>query len=261
MDIKKMFWETISVAIDADGVYPHQMIIVDKDDKMTMCAMDVDYKQILIHAFKEIALRNCKELIFGVDRTTREGQGTEFSEVLTCAHWKDGVWTIGVINYQNEPRIVRDWDWDNEFWNREMLREITDMEKVSQDICKGMEKIIKSSFQDRKITRPEIDPIKLEKWEQDYNKWVKENGVGDDFVKEIFFAGNWLGEELESLGAASEMIEKLCFVHGQRSFLGDPWGSAAKVIADYKNGQVEEPGEELAEKITMELFTSSVSEV
>jgi hypothetical protein len=84
-DIKKMFWDSVSGAIDDEGIYPHHMIIIDKDDKIIFCALDLDFKTVLIHAFKAI-LDDCKELIFGIDRNTKEGQGTEFADVLTCAY-------------------------------------------------------------------------------------------------------------------------------------------------------------------------------
>jgi len=73
--------------------------------------------------------------MLGLDRTTKPGQGTEFADVLTCVLWdaqKDEFtakewreWLkIGVINYQNEPRIVRPIDWDNEYWNGRFKEEL-----------------------------------------------------------------------------------------------------------------------------------------
>ncbi len=50
--------------------------------------------------------------------------------MLTCLYWWDDPeinWgrslKVGVINYQNEPRIVRPWDWGNVFWTAQVLRE------------------------------------------------------------------------------------------------------------------------------------------
>lgn len=258
-DIKTMFWKSVSEAIDAEGVYPHHMIIVDKDNKIIFCALDLDVKSVLIQALKAI-MEECKELIFGLDRATKDGQGTEFADVLTCAHWKDGVWTIGVINYQHEPRIVREWDWNNEFWKAQMLREIAAMERAAN----VLHKIMKSTPKNCETSRPEIDPAKLRKWEENYAHYVEENGAESDFMKEIFLSGDWLADQLSDLGVGKELSDKLCFVHGQRSFANNPWESATKVLADYKNGKIEKPGAELAEKITKEWlggFTTPVSEV
>lgn len=118
----EIFWEMVAGSIDEEGVYPQQMITVE-DGALCVHALCINPPQIMQLVKRKIA-EGVEELIFGLDRTTKPGQGTEFADVLTCGHYKDGQWRVGVINYQHEPRIVRDWDWDNEFWTEAVLYDV-----------------------------------------------------------------------------------------------------------------------------------------
>ena len=120
--LPETFWSMIEGMIDEQGVYPQQLLHIT-DGELSCCSLMLDPPQIVPLA-KKLVAQGAEELIFGLDRTTRPGQGTEFADVLTCAHYKDGEWRVGVINYQHEPRIVRDWDWNNEFWTEAVLYEL-----------------------------------------------------------------------------------------------------------------------------------------
>ena len=125
-DLPTIFHKIITDYIDEKGVYPHQCIWLDQNDKICIAAMDLLPDQVYYHVESVLLLEKPKELIFGLDRSTKEGQGTEFADVLVAIHFKNGKYKVGVINYQFEPtKIVRDWDWDNEFWNNAVEKELS----------------------------------------------------------------------------------------------------------------------------------------
>ena len=129
------FEQWCSTAVDEKGIYPFPMIAITNDGTMEVSALAVSATEAIEHFMKKIVKREVKAIMFGLDRTTNPGQGTEFADVLTCALWEarkdefgSGEWrewlTIGVVNYQNEPRIVRPIDWKNEFWNKKLKEEL-----------------------------------------------------------------------------------------------------------------------------------------
>lgn len=130
MDLVERFHEYVLGMIDEKGVYPSPGMSVDADGKMqvaALCEPDTAFNWF----WNQVTIKQAKECIFGLDRSTRDGQGTEFADVLTCVHWKEGMdgkpwdtsFRIGVINYQNDPRIVRPFDFANEFWSEKMTGE------------------------------------------------------------------------------------------------------------------------------------------
>lgn len=131
MDLAEEFHGHISRVVDEKGVYPFPGMSKDRDGKLTiaaLCETDTAFRWF----WHQIANEQAVECIFGLDRSTLPDQGTEFSDVLTCVHWAEGLdgkpwdtsFRIGVINYQNEPRIVRPFDFANKFWTERMTREV-----------------------------------------------------------------------------------------------------------------------------------------
>lgn len=117
-EIIQDFEKYVAAIIDERGIYPYPCYTLDREGKLGIHALAVnDSEQVLQHVTK-LRMECCKEIIFGIDMTTRPDQGTEFADVLVCGYWKYGArkWEVGVINYQHDPRIVRPFDWDNEFW-------------------------------------------------------------------------------------------------------------------------------------------------
>lgn len=124
----EIYASTVESVIDESGVYPHQAIAVRDDGSMQMMALDVD-----IHTWSRLFWENVQgpntAVIFGLDMRTMPDQGTEFADALVFVHWQrdpdkkladPSCFRTGVINYQNEPRIVRPIDWDNSHWQHWM---------------------------------------------------------------------------------------------------------------------------------------------
>ncbi|MDB6174233.1 MAG: hypothetical protein JWL59_3544 [Chthoniobacteraceae bacterium] len=94
-----------------------QGIIKARDGSLTMIAAEsvsLMYSGIAMQFWKF----DPQEIIFGWDRFSQDGQGTEFPDLLSVHHWRYGVgWRFGVINYQFEPLIIRPIEWDHPFWS------------------------------------------------------------------------------------------------------------------------------------------------
>ena len=131
MNLVERFHELVSASIDQTGVYPAPGMAIDKDGKLRFASI-MEPHTAYQWFWDQVANKEAQEVIIGLDRSTKDGQGTEFADVLTCAHWKEGLdgkawhaaFRIGVINYQNEPRIVREFDFDNEFWSKQVTEEL-----------------------------------------------------------------------------------------------------------------------------------------
>jgi len=122
--ITDVFFDMINIAIDEDGVYPHQMVTMDKEGAFQIHAMAVDLPTLLTHFWNKLG--ESEEVVVGIDMETRPNQGTKYADALVLAHWKRDpskkltdpeCLSVGVINYQNEPRVVEPIDWDNSHWD------------------------------------------------------------------------------------------------------------------------------------------------
>jgi len=129
------FHAYVSSIIDEKGVYPLPgMSRIGFSDKREIAAIT----EVALAAkwfWDQVTMRGSSECIIGLDMMTKPGQGTEFADALVCVHWAEGMdekdwgssFRIGVINYQNEPRIVRQFDWNNSHWIKTMTSHIKSM--------------------------------------------------------------------------------------------------------------------------------------
>lgn len=117
------FFEYVANMIDETGVFPHPGMALQDDGALTIAAL---MDETSAYSWFWDQVRNRNEVVMGMDRYTRPGQGTVFADVLTCCHWSPASkqTRVGVINYQHEPRIVRPWDWGNQFWSERVLKEL-----------------------------------------------------------------------------------------------------------------------------------------
>jgi ParB/RepB/Spo0J family partition protein len=97
----------ISIAIDAEGVFPHQCIF-RCGEKQTMAALDLNPAETVYSWLRQtLAKEKPDELIFGLDRFCKPGQGTTLGDCITGAWLAVSTWNPFVIEYQHEPRIVK----------------------------------------------------------------------------------------------------------------------------------------------------------
>ena len=267
-DLKQLFFDTVVNAIDDDGVYPHICMALERNGQLRCEMLDLGYPQVLRHIAMLRMEGEITELIFGVDRETRKGQGTEFNDVLTCAYWRcdkppsrlsDGTWEVGVINYQPTPKIVRPFDWKNKFWQNQMTTEIRANDDHFEQAATALNQVI--SGENPREGRPDdISAEELKKWTTAFSKWIAteedlpriDTPEANSYFLEMFIAGEWLGRELAKLTADEQLIEDQQRVAGQRTFMDTIWAATKKVLVNFKSGIREKPGAELASKIMVE---------
>lgn len=133
-----LFCHGIEAAIDANGVYPHHCCLIDKDGSNMMAMMAVPEPELVgVFAIRKIN-EGARELVFGLDRFTEAGQGTEFGDLISFYHFHNGEWHVGIIEYQFDKntgqKTVKPPNFDNEFWNELMHKEL-DRLKESEPDC------------------------------------------------------------------------------------------------------------------------------
>lgn len=143
--LPEQFHSLVDICIDEKGVYPHQGIVLNKDGKLEMLAMDLPIHDVFREVFRAIVIREAQEVVFALDRSTREGQGTTLGDVLTGWHWKDGKWATFIIEYQNEPRIVKPIEWNNEFWNQILSDEIEKVQSTVRRIKTPVVRVVRNA--------------------------------------------------------------------------------------------------------------------
>lgn len=122
--IHELYHDLVEIAIDEDGMKISQAVCLNDDGTVAVAALAVTpeqvYKWVLCTAISE---PNITDIIVGIDRYTKPGQGNEFSDTLAGVHWtrtegKKGTFRGFVIDYQfGPPKIVRPVNYENAFWN------------------------------------------------------------------------------------------------------------------------------------------------
>jgi hypothetical protein len=118
------FFDWLSKTIDEDGMTMPYGLIKDSSGGLVVMAMDLEPAQVYLAMFAKAAEAKATEAIFGLDRYTKPGQGTKYADVI-AGHYFDGdQWHPFIIEYRPTPRIVEPIDWNNEFWNQALSREM-----------------------------------------------------------------------------------------------------------------------------------------
>lgn len=120
-NLPEMYHGVISSFIDEKGVFPHQAIGLTHEDKYEVMAVMVHPEQMLHHVAKCIQSKKYKEFIWSMDRSCREGQGTTLGDCVAGYYWNGENYKPFIIEYQHNPRILKEIQWDNQAWT-EMLK-------------------------------------------------------------------------------------------------------------------------------------------
>jgi len=122
-----IFTEQCERALQEKGVYPNQCVWQTECGEMVYVGMlDISPDDVIKFALNCLLCKGAKEIVFGLDRyvTNKEEQGLEHNDVLTVFHFDVEGWHYGVLEYQYEPRVWKDIDWDNDYWRDLMEAEI-----------------------------------------------------------------------------------------------------------------------------------------
>lgn len=118
------YWSMIRVAIDSKGVYPHQAIVKHSDGKLSMMSLAVSQPQeAMMSVFSQWIREETAEVIYALDRVAKPGQDTTLGDLVAGGWWDGTKWKPFIIEYQHEPRIVKEINWENEFWNAALTKE------------------------------------------------------------------------------------------------------------------------------------------
>lgn len=107
------------------------------------------------------------------------------------------------------------------------------------------------------MSLPELTAEELRRWEARFQHYIREGKIDPSrcpptmIPRDIFFAGEWLGEQLIAHGFSEGDASDICFANGQMVAAGgEPWETAQRVLADAFAGNPPRPGPELAERLT-----------
>lgn len=129
LDMVAKFELVVGKVIRQKGIFPYPCMYLGYNDSLNICAIAAPEPMAALDFFQQqISSATAREIVLGLDRVTKPGQGTEFGDVLTCYYWKDrssadlkanwrSWYKTGVINYQFSPLTVRSMDWKNAYWN------------------------------------------------------------------------------------------------------------------------------------------------
>ena len=110
------------------GIYPQPLLYQDTENKLTMVTVAADGNLCAKQARETLAKGDVKELVFGIDRTSEPDQGLEFDDFVSVVWYVGGEFYTATINYvpaeDEDNQIIRDPDWDNNFWNNQMRDEL-----------------------------------------------------------------------------------------------------------------------------------------
>lgn len=94
--------------------------------------------------------------------------------------------------------------------------------------------------------RPEfVTGEDIERWNDNIKKditlpeAVAESVLVNPLLREVMYAGLWLGEQLLELNCAPEKIVRLQFTAGHLSFGRDIWEVHQEILDDYRNDRIE----------------------
>ncbi len=122
------YFRMVSDSIDEEGVRIPPVFVTKMDGSLDITAVSGPPHLIISTVRRAIRDENSCEIIFGLDRFTKPGQGIEFNDAFAgaCGHRAAGkfIWTPYVMGYQYEPRVVLPVDWSNVFWNESVRSEL-----------------------------------------------------------------------------------------------------------------------------------------
>lgn len=92
------------------------------------------------------------------------------------------------------------------------------------------------------MKRPEfITDEDIARWSQviDNDKDMPASYSEQPILREVMYAGAWLGEQLKAEGCPDVLITRMQYTAGGLSFGRDPWEVMQEVLTAYKNNQLE----------------------
>lgn len=129
--LTEVYQDWIASTIDAKGFEIPHGFALDRDGALTVVALAVPPTEAYMHMIAQWK-RGAVEMIFGLDRFAKPGQGTTLGDLLGGFHFtRDASPRPFIIEYQFEPRIVKPIEWNNTFWNAGLYSEIVQVLRIA----------------------------------------------------------------------------------------------------------------------------------
>ena len=118
----------VKSCIDEKGIHPAPAWMLSPDDKLTVMAMVVPPEQIYTIVLGYGKKENPKEVMFGIDRYNKKGQGIDirYKSVFTIMYMNTAKEEILILALPyNSPTDIGELQHDNKWWQFAVSREFT----------------------------------------------------------------------------------------------------------------------------------------
>lgn len=90
------------------------------------------------------------------------------------------------------------------------------------------------------MSRPDFISLEdITRWNNLIESELPEELANNETIKEVCYAGQWLGEQLASLYCSEDYMESIIHTAGKLSFGRDPWDIAERLFKAYRNDELE----------------------
>lgn len=126
-DLLKKFVKHVEAILEPRGVFPHVALWrLAGENKLNMAAIAINEPdQVLGYVLDRLINEPVEELVFGLDRYSKPGQGVSTKDFLCVYHYlADEGWLYGVLEYQYKPRIFKPIHWRHPVWAEIMAGDV-----------------------------------------------------------------------------------------------------------------------------------------
>lgn len=89
------------------------------------------------------------------------------------------------------------------------------------------------------MSRPEfVSNADIARWDENINKALSSEHANNTVLREVCYAGQWLGEQLAKLNCPEEYNIRIVFTAGQLAVGRDPWDVVDKLLTAYKQNDL-----------------------
>lgn len=122
--LTETYHDWLTASIDEQGAGLPHALIAREGAGLTVMALDLPPDQIYRLMLAEWE-KQPLELIFGIDRFAKPGQGTTLDDLVAGWHFTRDRPIPFIVEYRHAPRVVGPIAYDNFWWNAALTRELT----------------------------------------------------------------------------------------------------------------------------------------
>lgn len=122
--VLESFWELNRMSVDAEGIAIPHCVYSNAEGGLTAAALALPPAEIYVQVARFLVRDRPDELVFGIDRFTKPGQGIETADALSVSHWVNGRWRFGMIAYCFSAARFDAINWGYAYWNQMLANEM-----------------------------------------------------------------------------------------------------------------------------------------